>query len=115
LISLTSLTRITSKEQLEQAIRESYQQPVLLLKHSTACPISRAAHEEVATFCREFGEPLSAYVVYVIEDRPISNEIAEMFSVQHQSPQAFLLKDGSVKWHASHWNITREEIKQQIP
>lgn len=111
---MASLTRITSEEQLDQAIKESFQQPVLLLKHSTACPISRAAHDEVESFCQEFDAQLKAYVVYVIEDRPLSNKIAETFSIQHQSPQAFLLKDGTVKWHASHWGITREELKKQF-
>lgn len=50
----------------------------------------------------------------VIEDRPVSNKIAEDFGIKHESPQIFLLEDGEVRWNTSHWKITQSSIKEAV-
>jgi bacillithiol system protein YtxJ len=45
-------------------------------------------------------------MVVVQEQRPLSNLIAQRLKYTHQSPQLFLIENGSVRWHASHWGIT---------
>jgi bacillithiol system protein YtxJ len=53
-------------------------------------------------------------VVNVIEDRPVSNAIAERLQVKHESPQALLIKNGKAVWHASHWNVTEDSLAQAV-
>lgn len=84
----------------------------LLFKHSTTCPISAKANEEFLAFVQ--GSDTPAAIVHVIEDRPVSNQIAEEFGIKHESPQIFLLEDGEVRWNTSHWKITRDAIKEAV-
>lgn len=82
----------------------------LLFKHSTICPISTAAHDEFQAYLQEHTVP--AAVILVREDRPVSNEVEKRFAIKHESPQIFLLDGQEVKWHTSHWKITRESISE---
>ena len=75
-------------------------------KHSTACPISAAAAEVVRGF--PFDRPL--YWVNVIEQRPLSNWVAETYGVRHQSPQLLKISAGSVEQHWSHFGITAASL-----
>ena len=73
----------------------------VVFKHSTRCPISTAAAAEV----RSFDWPLPVYWVNVIEQRPISNWIAEMYDVKHASPQLIHLVDGKPRTVLTHSDI----------
>ncbi|WP_338030316.1 bacillithiol system redox-active protein YtxJ [Fervidibacillus albus] len=88
-------------------------QSFLLFKHSLTCPISREAFREFHQFTSSYPK-FSAYYLTVQENRPLSNYIADFFSIKHESPQIFYVQDGKVKWHMSHWNIRREEIEKAI-
>ncbi|SFI97281.1 bacillithiol system protein YtxJ [Thermoflavimicrobium dichotomicum] len=99
---------ITDLEALEQLMVHSKEQPVLIFKHSTACPVSAQAYRELKEFSEWIDlDELTIRVVHVIENRPVSNEIADRFGIKHESPQAFLIKDEQVYWHASHFHITK--------
>lgn len=52
--------------------------------------------------------------VRVIEERPISLALSERIGVQHQSPQALLIKDGKAVWNDSHHNITAAALKDAV-
>ncbi len=83
-----------------------------IFKHSTRCPISAAAEAEFEKFAAAHpGAPV--YRVLVIEDRPLSNAIAEKLAIPHPSPQAILIRDGKPIWSASHWDITEQELGAQ--
>lgn len=99
---------IETEQQLQEVLSQHSQDTVLLFKHSTQCPISAAAYEQVQKFEQESDVPV--YMVRVIEERPVSNAIAEHFGVRHQSPQALVLQGGTVKWHASHWDVTKDAL-----
>lgn len=75
-------------------------------KHSTACPISAAAAEVVRGY--PFDRPL--YWVNVIEQRPLSNWVAETCGVRHQSPQLLKISGGRVEQHWSHFAITAANL-----
>src|SRR5688572_4070338 len=94
----------------EQVLEGSTEKPVLLLKHSTTCPISANAHEQYQNYLKSTDKNLDSYLVKVIEDRPVSNHIAEETNVKHESPQLFLIRNKEVRWHTSHSNITVENI-----
>src|SRR5262245_19623440 len=98
---------------LEQLLDKSKTDPVLIFKHSTQCSISAQAYEEFTDFMEGFGNVLCGTVL-VIENRTLSNAIAARFGVHHQSPQALLIKDGRVLWHASHWSITSDSLNEAL-
>lgn len=99
---------------IDALLRESAARPVLLLKHSTACPVSARAHAEFAALASRRaaagGGPDFA-LVRVIEERPLSQALAARLGVPHQSPQAILIHRGRAAWHASHDDITAEAME----
>jgi bacillithiol system protein YtxJ len=98
---------------LEELLDKSKTDPVLIFKHSTQCPISAQAYEEFTDFLEGFNN-LSCGTVLVIENRRLSNAIAARFGVRHESPQALLIKEGRVVWHASHWSITSDSLSEAL-
>lgn len=101
---------LATKEEFNGALEESKQTRILLFKHSTQCPISAAAHEQVEKFGTHTKHPV--FMVKVIEDRPLSNHIAEQLKVRHASPQVLAVEDGRVVWNASHYDITERALDE---
>ena len=97
---------IKSSEDLENAIEASKLGKVVIFKHSTRCMISK-------TVLRNFERQIESesvdlpkfYYCDLLNHRDISNEIAQKFSVVHQSPQIVVIENGQVIHHASHDNI----------
>ncbi|GMW03250.1 MAG: hypothetical protein AMXMBFR84_43840 [Candidatus Hydrogenedentota bacterium] len=104
---------LASLDQLEAALNDSAQNPIFLFKHSTACPISQAALHEVDRYSesRRESDPV-VYMVRVIEERPVSNSIAERLDVLHKSPQIILVDDGKAVWNASHHGIYERRLHE---
>jgi bacillithiol system protein YtxJ len=102
--------QLHSTEELDQFVNEQGKR--LLFKHSTICPISTAAYEEFQAYLLVQNVPSA--VILVREDRSVSNAVAERFEIKHESPQIFLLENGQVKWHTSHWKITKAAIAEAL-
>lgn len=100
---------LQSEADFRDLLRRSADQPVMLFKHSTRCPISAAAQREFQAFASSAGGVTCARVL-VIEQRTLSGFIAEAAGVRHESPQAILLRDGRAVWSASHLAITRDAL-----
>src|ERR687893_229234 len=94
--------------ELEQLFARSHREPVLLFKHSTTCPISAAAYQQMS---RVEGE---VALVVVQKARDLSREIETRTGVRHESPQALILRDGAVVWSASHWNVTADSVARAL-
>ena len=107
------ITTIQDERELHQALCDSTAQPVLLFKHSTRCPISAAAHGQFARFAEE-ASGVSCRQVLVIEQRPLSQLVAQETGVSHASPQVLLLVDGKAVWKASHYEITLEALRKAV-
>ncbi|MDQ0186195.1 bacillithiol system redox-active protein YtxJ [Cytobacillus kochii] len=105
------MERLNTKEAFKQALQEN--EKMLLLKHSNTCPISADAYEQYEKYTNENSD-LKAYYLVVQEDRPLSNEIAEIFEVKHESPQAFLFVNKEVAWHTSHRKITYDTLNEAV-
>lgn len=102
------IVALQSMAELERALRGPA--PVLIFKHSTACPISAAAYQAFQRFVAAHPAGARYYLVKVIEQRALSGEIARRLGVPHASPQALLWHRGGVRWHASHWAITEQSL-----
>ncbi|MEH7390073.1 bacillithiol system redox-active protein YtxJ [Bacillus sp. JJ1503] len=105
------MKRFNGNEEFEQVMQASEQ--VMILKHSSTCPISQAAYEEYESFASEH-ENQQIYYLVVQEDRPLSNHIAEKYNIKHESPQALLINNGELAWHTSHWKITYDSLTNAI-
>ncbi|CAH8704544.1 bacillithiol system redox-active protein YtxJ [Paenibacillus thiaminolyticus] len=102
---------ITTADEWAKLLEQSAERGVVVLKHSTTCPVSSNALNEYDQYLQ--GNPNSAidYVlVKVIESRPVSNQIAEDLDVKHESPQIIYVKDKQKYWTASHWAVTTEHM-----
>ncbi len=100
--------KINTSEELENLFQKSFDAPVVLFKHSLTCPISTGVYQEVSQADAEIN------LVIMQNARNISNEIAEKTGIRHESPQAIVLKDGKPVYHASHYDITAEEIGEKL-
>jgi bacillithiol system protein YtxJ len=105
---------LTEEHQLEKIITESEKAPVMIFKHSTRCSISSTSLSRMERNWNEFEMiKVKAYYLDLIQYRAISNKIASLFSVEHQSPQVLLIKNGHSVWDASHYDIQYEELKNK--
>ena len=104
---------LISMEQLAELMVQSFEKRVLIFKHSTRCGISRNVLKQ---FEKEYdlATEVDAYYLDLLEYRPISSAIATQFSVEHQSPQLIVLKNGIVVHHASHSDIDALAVKNLI-
>lgn len=108
------LNELHSIEALQQVIEESMIRPVLLFKHSTSCPISGRAFRHFQSYLETADPQVSYHLITVQTDRPVSNEATTKLGVQHETPQAILIRDGREIWHASHFEITAATLQAAI-
>jgi bacillithiol system protein YtxJ len=101
-------TQITDTNALEQLLSRSHDAPVVLFKHSTTCPISAAAYKQMSKVENEVS------LVVVQRARDVSSEIASRTGIQHESPQAIVLRNGEAVWAASHFDITAGAVEQAV-
>ncbi|HSR53716.1 MAG TPA: bacillithiol system redox-active protein YtxJ [Acidobacteriota bacterium] len=101
---------LIEKAQVEELLRRD---SALIFKHSTSCAISSIAHREVEKFISQ-NPGSQVHKVHVIEDRDLSNFIAQQTSVAHASPQMIVLRQGRVHWHSSHFGITAGRIAKNL-
>jgi bacillithiol system protein YtxJ len=59
-------------------------------------------------------ENVEPWYLDLIAYRNVSNAIALQLGVQHESPQAILLKDGIVVYDSSHNSISVSEIAKGV-
>lgn len=100
-------------DQLKEIVAESNINPIVIFKHSTRCIISRTV---LKNFEKAFDleEKVKPYFLDLLEFRPISNEIASVFNVTHQSPQVLIIKDGVCVYDASHDGIEVDSLRKFV-
>ena len=112
---MTPWQPLTQSEQLTDIARESFEQPIVIFKHSTTCSISAMAKGKVDRQWDDAGlDNAKMYYLDLLRYRPISQEIAQKFSVAHESPQLLLIQNGECSYHASHMGIKLSEVKQAL-
>ncbi|MDS9471921.1 bacillithiol system redox-active protein YtxJ [Sporosarcina pasteurii] len=104
------MKELVTVEEWKEVLEKSKDEPILLLKHSTTCPISTHAFNRFEAYETD----IPKYWLKVRESRPVSNEIESDLGVTHQSPQAFILNKGEQVWNASHTVIMESEINRGL-
>lgn len=108
-------TALTDVAQLDTLRAESFDQPVLIYKHSTTCSISATALNRLERNWKdeEVGG-LKTYHLDLLRYRPISRAVAEDFGIRHESPQVLLIHNGECVYDASHLSIGYPALKMQL-
>ena len=110
-----SWKNLNNEQTLDHIKEISHQRPVVIFKHSTRCSISSAAWNRLQRTWNNDGiKETDLYYLDLISYRSISNEIEDLFGVEHQSPQILLIENGMCTYHTSHLNISFDEVKKRI-
>ncbi len=105
-VLMMPLTPLSNVGELDAAIAESLERPVLLFKHSRTCGVSCEALDELRTHVERAEPGVSYKMITVQSHRRVSDEATARFGIRHETPQAILLRDGRPVWNASHFRIT---------
>jgi hypothetical protein len=128
---MSAIRRIDTVQQLDELLEASAETPVWIFKHSLTCGTSAYAYREFQRFAesraqahgdepREDGgsgaEGSGTGMIFALVEiqraRPVSAAVAERTGVVHQSPQALLVRDAVVTWHASHRRIRETALRE---
>jgi bacillithiol system protein YtxJ len=96
---------------LEEIRSKSSDKPQVIFKHSTRCSISSMAKNRLDR--ADQPEGIDFYYLDLISNRNLSNKVAEVFNVEHESPQILLIKGGECVYDESHMGISIDEIAEQ--
>lgn len=113
---MSRIERLATTGDLDQLLSAAGESSVWLFKHSLTCPVSAEGLREFESYVAtvDEGDPLRFALIEVQPARVVSNEVAERYGVRHESPQALLVEDGEVVWHASHWQITSSSLTAAV-
>lgn len=105
--------KLETELQMEEIKSNSNQKLQLIFKHSTRCIISKMALKQ---FEKEydFADQMDLYLLDLLQNRDISNQIATNYDIQHQSPQLILIQNSKVIYNASHENIEASTLKNYL-
>lgn len=99
---------LSQEEDLITIQEQSKVRPVVIFKHSTRCSISAVAKGRLERAGKPEG--IDFYLLDLIRYRSVSNKIAELFNVYHESPQVLLIVNGDCIYDESHSGINMNEL-----
>jgi len=102
---------LTDEEQLKQIINKSQLKPQVIFKHSSRCSISAVALQRMQKTAQP--SDIDFYFLDLLANRSLSNKIAEIFRIHHESPQILLIRDGECVYDESHLGISMDQIMDQ--
>lgn len=105
---------VESVDQLMEIAKTTFDKPVLLFKHSTRCSISAMALNSFERNWSSGNELCNLYFVDLLNYRDVSNKIAEITGITHQSPQVIVLKGSEIIYDASHSAIDARRIESRL-
>lgn len=86
----------------------------IFFKHSTLCPVSARARREMDNYLKNKPDDIDFELIDVISNRGRSDEIAQEYDVEHESPQVIVVDGNNVIWTGSHREVTEENLNQAI-
>lgn len=102
----------TTEEALEEIKTRSAEKPQVIFKHSTKCSISSMAKSRLERANAPDG--IEFNYLDLIAHRNVSSKIADVFNVEHASPQVLIIKDGACIYDESHNAINMDEIVEAV-
>ena len=95
-------------EGVQEIIERSALRPQVIFKHSIRCSISSVAKSRLD----RGNSPANVdfYYLDLINYRDVSNKIAEVFMIDHASPQVLVIRNGECVYDESHMGINMQDI-----
>jgi bacillithiol system protein YtxJ len=106
---MTEIKQMESVNDIEEALSRRC---AVIFKHSTRCGISARAKRELDEFARTCENDTYLYLVNVIEDKDLSDEITKRTGIRHESPEAIFIHQGKITDVKTHFEITVEELER---
>ena len=103
---------LTDEQQLNNLKELSREKAQVIFKHSTRCASSSMAKARLER--NTSPNDVDFYFLDLIRYRQLSNKIADIFAVSHESPQVLLIKNGACVYEESHSGIQMEDIIEQV-
>lgn len=111
---ISSWKTLETETELLAAIERSKEKTVVLFKHSVTCGISARAEYMLKDGWNFSEDDFEFYYLDLLKFRNISNRIATDLSVQHQSPQIIIVKDGKAIYDMSHHRISAASLRSAL-
>ena len=108
------LTEINEVEKFERLLAASGKRTLLIFKYSATCGTSAQALDELFAHLNEHPADATYAIVTVQTHLDVSNAIARILGIRHETPQALLIRDGRVVWSASHYRVTSEAVESAL-
>ena len=105
---------LNNVDQISDIISSSRKKPILIYKHSTSCGISHMAKSRLNNDWDDIKDKVTLYYLDLLAYRSVSNEVARIFNVTHQSPQLILVVDGRVVSSWSHYDVSVKSVLKKI-
>lgn len=90
------------------------QENSIIFKHSTRCSISLMTKRNLEADAAILPEDIKCYYLDLLKFRVLSNQIADIFQVHHESPQLLAIKNGDCILDQSHGDISLEEAIEEL-
>ena len=87
---------------------------VVLFKHSTRCGTSSMALNRLERSWKFSDKEVPTYFLDLLMHRDLSNKIADVYAIPHQSPQILVIKNGKCIYTTSHSDICVPDIEAAI-
>lgn len=105
---------LKSQEDLETWNDYSFQQPVMLFKHSTRCSISSMAKNRLERGWNYTDNQIIPLFVDLLSYRDVSNQVATFYGITHESPQILIIRNGKCIYSSSHGGIDPSSISEYL-
>ena len=110
---VTAFHTLASASDWSDARAQSEEVPVILFKHSAACPVSARAQREMHDVADNPEAP-PVYRLVVQESRSLSDRIAETLDIRHETPQVIVLHDGVPVFDTSHSRVRASTVRDVL-
>ena len=105
---------LTDEIQIDNIKQRSEGKTQIIFKHSSRCGISQMVLNRFKKAYDLSENQADLYFLDIIDYRSVSNAIAEIFRVTHESPQLLIIKSDVVVKHDSHSGINTINLDQYI-
>ena len=100
---------LSDENLLQDLVKLSFSEKVLIFKHSTRCSISTMSKNRLESV-GEDSKFKNCFLLDILNYREISSKIESDFKVIHESPQVLIIQNGECIYNASHNEISWDRI-----
>jgi bacillithiol system protein YtxJ len=106
---------IRSLDELAEVLKASERQTVMFFKHSNTCGVSSRAFNEFRKYLQApEGAQVRNCLIIIQSSRDVSDGLASLTGVRHESPQVIIVSEGLAVWHDSHLAIKSETLIEAV-